>query len=117
MRAEGLVGGVVETPMFVSYFVRGRPSYSQGRGFLGLHTMHADLHLTRSVLPNDEVETLPFILLTFRAFAGHVTLGGLCEHCIITDYEIGGFAYGDTRTYGIRFTLEIKVRHSGIDVE
>lgn len=117
IRAEGLVEGLPEFPMFVNYFVRGKPSYSQGRGFVCVHIAHADLHLSRSVLPNDEVETIPFLLLTFQAFAGRVTLGGLCEHCIITDYEIGGFNYGgQTKTYGIRFTLEIKCRHSSIDV-
>lgn len=113
IRAEGLLEGLSEFPVFVNYFVRGKPSYSQGRGFICMHIAHADLHLSRSVLPNDELETIPFVSLTFEAFAGRVTLGGLCEHCIITDYEIGGFNYGEsTRTYGIRFTLEIKVRHS-----
>lgn len=117
MRAEGLVEGLTEFPMFVNYFVRGRPSYSEGRGFVCVHTAHADLHLSRSVLPNDEFETIPFLVLTFQAFAENIKLGGLCEHCIITEYEIGGFNYGgETRTYGIRFALEIKVKHTGIDV-
>jgi len=116
IRAEGLLEGLPEFPIFINYWVTGTPVYSLGRGFVCVHTLNADLHLSRSVLPNDELETTPFILRTFEAFAGKITLGGLVEHCLITRYEIGGFNYGATQTYGIRFPLEIKVRHTGITV-
>lgn len=116
IRAEGLLESLPEFPTFVNYFVSGVPSYSTGRGCVILHRLNADLHVSRSVLPSDELEVIPFIMLTIAEFARHITLDGLCDHCIIQRYTVGGFDYGEEKTYGIRFEFEIKKHHSGITV-
>lgn len=118
LRAEGLLEGLPEFPLFVNYFTTGTFTYSQGRGCVGVHQLNADLHLGRTVLPSDEMEVIPFILLTMKKFAANLQLGGLCEHCLLKGYTIGGFNYGtETKTYGVRFGIEIKVSHGGVTVD
>lgn len=117
LRGEGQLEAVPEFPTWVVYLVEGDPSYSLGRGCIGVHKFNGDMALSRSMLPNDETEAMPFVLLVIKKFAASVTLGGLCEHCLITHYSVGGWNYGrEQQLYGVRFNFEVKVRHSGITV-
>ncbi len=103
-------------PMFVAYFVGGAFEYSQGRGAIGLHAVHADLHLGRRKLSHDEKYARPFILRTLAKMAANVKMSSTCEHCILQRYEYGRLDYGRQKTFGVRFVLEVKIKHSGIPV-
>lgn len=108
--------GLHEFPTVVCYFARGDFNYSQTGLVIGVHTVHADVHLSRSNLPHDEEYARPYILRGLAAVAGAVRMDATCEHCIMTGYEYGGMTYGEQKTFGVRYILEVKIKHSGITV-
>jgi len=104
-----------EFPIAISYFVTGRFDY--GPATIGIHRVHSDVLLSRSMLPHDEAAARPFILRWLAAIAGDVTLGGVCDHCILQDYEMGGITYNEQQQFfGVRFIHEVKIHHTGIVV-
>lgn len=105
-----------EFPVVVCYFVRGDFTYGQSSPAIGLHTVHADLHLSRSNLPEDEKAARPFILRALVMTAGNLKMDSTCEHCLLTNYQYGGLDYGKQKTFGIRFTFETKIKHTGVTV-
>lgn len=107
--------GLAEFPIVISYFVRGRFIY--GPAAFGIHTVHSDVLLGRTVLPEDEAQARPFILRWLTAVAANVTMSGSCEHCHLTDYEYGRLEYNEQASFfGVRFVHEVKVQHRGITV-
>lgn len=108
--------GIHEFPTVVCYFARGDFRYSQAGPVIGVHTVHADVHLSRGNLPHDEEYARPYILRGLTAVAGAVRMDDTCEHCIITGYEYGGINYGEQKTFGVRYILEVKIKHVGITV-
>jgi hypothetical protein len=106
-----------EFPFAVSYFTRGEFDYSQSGPSIGLHTVHVDIHLGRSVLHHDEKHARPFILRGLTMIAGNLKMNNTCDHCILKSYEYGGLGYGETlKTFGVRYILEVKIKHTGITV-
>ena len=108
--------GLNEFPIVICYVVKGRFSYGAGAPCVGVHTIHADVHLGRSVLPSDEEYARPYILRALAAIAGHVHMHGTCEHCLLNEYQYGRLGYGTTETFGVRLVLEVKILHAGITV-
>lgn len=105
-----------EFPAVVPYFVRGDFSYGQSAPAIGLHTVHADLHISRSQLPTDEAAARPFILRFLIAIAGNLKMSATCDHCLLKSYSYGRLGYAGKETFGGRFVLEVKIKHSGITV-
>ena len=103
-------------PIVVCYFVRGEFNYSAGGPCIGMHTVYADVHLARSSLPHDEQYARPFILRGLSKIADNLKMDSTCEHCLLTGYEYGSLGYGDQTTFGVRYILEVKIKHSGITV-
>jgi hypothetical protein len=104
-----------DPPMVVCYFVGGEFRYG-GDLAIGVHTVHADVHLSRSDLAHDEEYARPFILRGLVAVAGNVTMSSTCEHCLLQSYEYGGLGYGGQETFGVRYVLEVKIKHAGVTI-
>ena len=103
-------------PFIVSYYVRGSFDYSATGLVIGLHTVHADVHLGRVSLPHDEEFARPFILRGLTAIAGNLKMNSTCEHCYLTEYEYGEIGYAGKETIGVRYICQVKIKHSGITV-
>ena len=108
--------GLNEFPVAVIYFVNGRFWYGAGSPTVGVHQVQADVHLGRSVLPEDSATARPYILLALATIADNMKMSGTCEHCLLERYEIGGMQYADKETFGVRLFLEVKILHGGISV-
>ena len=108
--------GLNEFPTVVCYFVVGTFTYSQAGPAIGVHRVHADVHLGRTILPHDEEYARPYILRALTAIASNVQMSSTCEHCLLTGYEYGRLGYGGKETFGVRLILEVKIKHSGITV-
>jgi hypothetical protein len=108
--------GLSAFPVVICYFVGGTFTYSQAGPAIGVHTVHADVHLGRSQLPHDEEYARPFILRGLVKFAANVQMDSTCDHCLLTGYEYGSIGYGSKETFGVRYILEVKIKHSGITV-
>jgi hypothetical protein len=105
-----------EFPAVICYFVKGEFSYGAGAAAVGVHMVHADVHLGRSVLPSDEEYARPYILRALTAIAGHLQMNSTCEHCVLNEYQYGRLGYAGAETFGVRLVLEVKFLHSGITV-
>ena len=105
---------VGDKPMFVTYLTGGRTEYSAGRGFLSYNDVNADLLLARASLPHAYAQTRPFILLVSAALAANLTMSDTCEHCYLTGFEMGNISGYSEPTFGIRFTLDVKIKHTSI---
>ena len=106
-----------EFPFAVCYFVRGTFDYSQSGPAIGLHVVNVDIHLGRSSLPHDEEQARPFILRGLIMLAGNVKMSNTCDHCLLRNYEYGGLGYGESlKTFGVRYVLEVKIKHAGVTV-
>lgn len=120
---EGVLAAHDESPealnegmVFVNYPTGGTFIYSAGGPCLAIHTIHADFHVSRSVLPHDENQLRPFVQRMWAKIADNLTCNGTCEHIILVRYDYGRLAYGQQETLGIRFTLEAKEKDDTITV-
>lgn len=109
--------GINEFPFVVCYLAQGRFSYGTDSPTIGVHTVHADVHIARSMLPSDEEASRPYILRGLAAIAGNVRMSSTCEHCLLRSYQYGQLNYGDQKTMGVRLVMEVKIKHSGITVQ
>ena len=105
-----------EFPAFVNYPTGGPFIYSASGPNLTIHTIHADLHVSRSVLPHDENQLRPFVQRVWAKLADNLTCNGTCEHLILVRYDYGRLGYGAQETLGIRFTLSAKEKDDTITV-
>lgn len=108
--------GLNDFPVVVCWIELGRFTYSQAGPCIGMHRVNCDVHLGRSNLPEDEKAARPYILRGLTAIAGNLTMSSTCEHCLLTDYRYGRLGYGESETFGVRFILDVKIKHSGITV-
>jgi len=113
---EHLLEAINEFPTVISYFVSGHFEYGAGSPCIGVHRVQADVHLGRSVLPEDEAAARLYILRGLVKLAANVTMDGTCAHCLLRDYEIGRIGYGGAETFGVRYILEVKIKHEGVTV-
>jgi len=105
-----------ELPMAVTYIGEGEFNYAASLGCIGLHTLVVDIHVGRSFLEEDEPVAREFIESVPKAVAGNMQMNGSCEHCLVRNYRYGRLGYGAEKTMGIRFQLEVKLKHSGFTI-
>lgn len=111
---------LTDFPCALPYYVSGGVSYGNASPAIIVHRVHVDLHVMRSDLPHDEKVARPFVLLVIKKIANNLQMEATCEHCVVLDYEYGRLSYGSSigrqETFGIRFILEVKIKHSGFTV-
>jgi len=105
-----------EFPIVVCYFVRGEFTYGSSLPAIGVHTVHCDVHLSRSNLPHDEEFARPYILRGLAAIANEVKMDSTCQQCILEGYEYGRLSYAGQETFGVRYILRVKFHHTGVTV-
>lgn len=107
-------------PCAVLYFVSGGVNYGAASPAVIVHRVHVDLHVMRAMLPHDEKVVRPFILLVIKKIAANLKMEATCDHCVVLSYEYGRIGYGSSigrqETMGIRFILEVKIKHSGFTI-
>lgn len=108
--------GLIDFPIVVCWIESGRFTYSQAGPCIGVHRVNADVHLGRSDLPEDEKAARPYILRGLIKIAANLKMDSTCEHCLLTDYRYGRLGYDKSETFGVRFILDVKIKHSGITV-
>ncbi len=105
-----------DTPMVITYHVRCTFDYSLTYS-RSLHTIHCDVLLARSMLENDEQQARPYILRGLTAIAGSVQLSNTATHCLLLEaIGPGVLPYGGIDYYGVRFILEVKIKHESLTV-
>lgn len=103
--------GVQDFPVAICYYVEGNPSV---RPEIWVHTFHADVHLGRGSLPDDEAAARPYILLGLAKIYANLTMDGTCLMCEPKKVQYGRLGYGETETFGVRFVIAAKMQHSTI---
>lgn len=103
--------GIGDTPMAVVHIVR----WDATRLPIVLYTVYAEVILARSTLPEDEAQSRPYIIRGLTALAANIRMNETCEHCLIKEgFGPGPIRWQGKEHFGVRYVLEVKIRHSGI---
>lgn len=104
-----------ELPCFINYPRRGTVTPAPGSGctmIKGLHTVVAELHVARKILPHAEGVARPYIDSFVKAVWADPTLGGTVNTVNEIRYEYGRLEFGRETHLGVRFEIDFKLQEA-----
>ena len=102
--------GLGALPAFINYPLRGEVIGGTPGQIKGIHTVRAEVHLTRANLPTAESLARPYIDSFPKAIWDDPTLGGTVDTVIRVGYEYGRLEFGDKIHLGVQFEIEFKLQ-------
>ena len=103
-----------EFPCFINYPRSGTITAGPGgvQQVKGLHTVVAELHITRQDLPTAESIARPYLDSFPKAIWSDPTLAGTVNTVLEIRYQYGRLEFGGERHLGVRFEIDFKLQEA-----
>ena len=99
-------------PFAVAYALRGRWDFPSASWAIGYHTIILELHVARVDLARDVQQSMAYSESIPNALIGDITLNSTVDTITSISYTYGPLGWGDVKTFGWRYEIEVKQKRA-----